>query len=177
MSHPYKKLEIALWASLPGAITLALMLFYLIPKHISGLGNVMPLLPLIPVYFWGLHQRKEVPYWFVFLLGLIMDTVTGLPLGLTSLLYVFFLALLHAQFKYIYKEGFIIKWGYFAMLLGAMIMVNWLMLVLFYSDTFSLKFAIIQWLLTICIYPLFHMLFAALSERIAARRWKLEHVR
>ena len=177
MSRRYKKFEIWMWQALPGLITLALLIVYLIPKHISGFGQVMPLFPLMAVFFWGLTQRETMPYWLVFLLGLVMDTATGLPLGLSSLLYVLFLAMLHAQRRYIRKEGFIIKWGFFALSLAALMALNWLLLWIFFAQFASIRPAVVQWLLSSCIYPFFHMGFGLLAEHMAARRWKLEHIR
>src|ERR1700722_13163714 len=105
MIEPSKRFELFFLSALPALITAALAVFFLASKHIAGLSHFMPLLPLIPVFYWGMAHAREMPYWFVFPLGLMQDAVTGLPLGLSSLLYIFFLLLLHAQRKYIHKEG------------------------------------------------------------------------
>lgn len=177
MSNSNKKLELAFWAVLPGVITLLLLTFYLVPKHMSGLGNFMPLLFMIPMFYWGFYSAREMPYWFVFILGLLMDSANGQPLGLSSFLYVVFLALIHAQHKYIYKEGFVIKWGYFALLLGGICLLHWLLVTLFNSSPQRIWFALIQWFLTVCCYPLFHQMFDALHHHISQKRWWLSHSR
>src|SRR6266478_1286686 len=105
------RLELAFLASTPGLITTALAIFFLSSKHLSGLGQFMPALPLIPVFYWGLTHTRDMPYWFLFALGLVMDAVMGAPLGLSSLLYMLFLKLLHMQRRFIHKEGFVIKWS------------------------------------------------------------------
>ncbi len=110
MSANFRKLEIYLWSVVPALVTIFLLIVYLMPKHISGLGNIMPLLPLMSIFYWGLRYAAFMPYWFVFLLGVVSDSLTGMPIGISSVLYMIFLLVLHAQHKYIYKEGFIIIW-------------------------------------------------------------------
>lgn len=175
MMTPVSKFELWLWTALPVLITIMLALFCLASKHISGLDHFMPTLPLIPVFYWGLTHAREMPYWFVFLLGLITDAVMGMPLGLSSLLYICFLGLLHAQRKFIIKEGFVIKWGYFALLLGLMDTFNWSIVSFFNGQAASFQPAFIQWVLTVCCYPLLHKIFDSLCDYIHSRRWHILH--
>ncbi|NBX02752.1 MAG: hypothetical protein EBR02_01535, partial [Alphaproteobacteria bacterium] len=147
----------------------------LIPKHASGIGNFMPALTVIPMFFWGTFEHREMPLWFVFALGIVMDSVMGQPLGLTSLLNIFFMLILFAQRKYIHKEGFVIRWGYFAMFLGGYQLLAWLVLSLWAAQMLPLGAAFLQWLLTLCIYPIFHKAFEVLSLHIHHRRWQIIH--
>ena len=173
----WRGLELKLWAATPCLVTLGFLLFYLSPKHISGIGHFMPALPLIPIFYWGLLHSHEMPYWFVFILGTILDAATGMPMGVSSLLYVFFLALLHAQRKYILKEGFVIKWGYFGMLMAFISILNWVLIWFLSGQAPGLLQGFIQWLLTMCCYPLLHRIFDILCDHIKSRRWQLRHGR
>jgi len=171
MLAPVQRLELWFWSTCPAVITVLFTAFFLSAKHIPGLNHVMPLLPCIPMFYWGMLHAREMPYWFVFTIGLVMDAVMGLPLGLTSLVNVIFLMLLHAQRKYIHREGFVIKWGYFALLLGATGSVNWFALSFFQTQFEGLGPAFLQWLLTVCCYPVFHRSFDAVYDFINMRRW------
>lgn len=157
----------------PAIMTLLLLLIYLVPKHISGLGSFMPLLPLAPVFYWGLHPR-QMPYWFVFALGLVMDSVSGQPLGLSSLLNVFFLAMVQAQHKHLHKEGFPIKWSYFALLLGGIMSLHFLLIAMFNSAMSGFLYALIQWALTVGLYPVLHRFFDMVERHSARQRWLSE---
>lgn len=175
MLQPSKRFELFFLSSLPMLITALLAVFFLIAKHIGGLNHFMPILPLIPVFYWGMAHARDMPFWFVFLLGLVLDAVMGLPLGLSSLLYIFFLVLLHAQRKYFHKEGFMIKWGYFAALLGAVCAFNWLILTLFNARAEAFFPGFLQWFFTVCCYPFMHKGFDELYEYIGSRRWQILH--
>jgi rod shape-determining protein MreD len=173
MTINLKRLELILWAIVPAGITSLMFILCVIPKHIWGISYIMPLLPLIPIFYWGIMQATEMPYWFVFLIGLLMDVVSGIPLGLSALLYVLFLITIHTQSKYIHKEGFVIIWGYFMMLLAIIFILEWLIISFSGNQMQAIPAAIIQWLLTISFYPIFHRLFDNVSEHIKQRRWLL----
>lgn len=175
MIHPSKRLELLFLSALPALVTSALTIFYLSSKHIGGLSHFMPLLPIMPMFYWGMVQARDMPYWFVFSVGLVMDAVTGLPLGLTSLLFILFLLMVHAQRKYFQKEAFVIKWAYFAAMLAAACAANWVGLSFFLQHGKPLGAVLLQWLFTLCLYPLFHRSFEGLHDYIHGRRWQILH--
>lgn len=170
-----KRLELQFLSAIPSLLTLLLAIFYLVPKHIGGLSSVMPLLPLMPVFYWAMAHPQAIPYWFMFIIGLVMDAVMGMPLGLSSLLYIFFLSVINTQRKYFHKEGFLIKWGYLCILLLVTTGLNWLLLSWFHADAMPLIPAVIQWCLTIACYPVAHKLFDMLEHHIYDRRWQIMH--
>ena len=47
----------------------------------------LPLLPVIAIHYWALRHDAVIPEWFVFLAGLVLDTLTNGPLGYWSLIY------------------------------------------------------------------------------------------
>jgi rod shape-determining protein MreD len=177
MFHPGKRFELFWLASLPSLITLLFALFFMSAKHIGGLDRFMPVLPLIPVFYWGMVRTRDIPYWFLFTLGVVIDAVSGLPLGMTALTYLFFLIALHTQRKYIHKEGFVIKLGFFAIILATADLFNWLALCAFYSRFEPVGAVFIQWLLTVCCYPFLHKGFDGIYHYTQSRRWQISHGR
>lgn len=170
-----KRLELALLAAVPAAFTVALAAVTLGAS--GGLAGVMPVLPLLPVYYWGTLHARAMPYWFVFLLGLMVDSVAGLPLGLSSLAYMFFLGLLYWKRKHIHKEGFAVKWGYFSGLSAVVLLGQWLVLAWVYGRVMPLPAALIQWGLTAGCYPLAHAAFDVIDRWLHDRRWRILHGR
>jgi rod shape-determining protein MreD len=170
-----KRLELLLWLATPIAITCVLFILCIIPKHIWGMNYVMPLLPLLSIFYWGTIHAPEMPYWFACLIGLLMDVITGVPLGLSALLYLLFLVITHTQSKYIHKEVFMIIWGYFMMLVAVICISQWLIISLSGKQLQPIPAVFIQWLLTIGLYPMFHKLFDNIAEHIKQRRWILSH--
>lgn len=173
MMQRSQKFELYLCNCVPGLLTLFLALCCLVPKHVEGLASYMPLLTLPPIFYWGIRHANEMPFWFVFVLGLIMDAVMGQPLGFTSLLYIFFLITLYAQRKYIHKEGFIIKWGYFGLLLALYQFAGWALLSIIAGHSMPMGSAFAQWVLTVFFYPLLHKAFETIESMIGKARWHI----
>lgn len=170
-----RRLELAFWAVLPALLALLLLAVYAAPKYLPGLSSIMPLLHLMPVFYWGLIHAREMPYWFVFLLGLLADAAGGLPLGFSALLYLVFLALLHVQRKYIAKEGFLAKWSYFAVLLAACEAGGWILMAILTGEPRGLAAVLARWALALCCYPMLHRAFDLLAECASERRWRILH--
>lgn len=170
-----RRFELFACMATPALTCVLLALIMLVPKHASGLDNFMPILTLAPVFFWGLRTGPEMPFWFVFLLGLLLDAGTGQPLGLSSLLYMIFLGIVYAQSKYITKEGFLIKWGYFAGLVFVNQLLSWAALSLFAGSMLAIGAALMQWLFTICLFPLLYKLFELVDALVYRRRWQIMH--
>lgn len=163
------RMEQWFWAALPVSLTLLLAGFALIPKHMVGLSYLTLPLYMAPMFFWALLEPRRMPYWFAFTLGMVVDVVQGTPLGLSSLAYLAFLLLVDAQRKYIIKEGFVVKWGYFSLLLLGVGAGHWLALGFALSKTPPLMPAMIQLILVACLYPVLHRLCDALFERSTYR--------
>lgn len=175
MNVTLKRIELILLALAPACLSLILFILSVVPSSIWGLNLFMPLLTLMPIFYWGRLQNNEMPYWFVFIIGVLTDAVSWQMLGLSSLLYLIFTSLLHSQSKYINKEGFIIVWGLFSVLTSGLAILQWLLISLLSHQVQSIIPALTQLLITIAIYPLFHRLFDVISEYIRQRRWIILH--
>ena len=170
-----RRLELYAWNATPALLAVLLAFLCILPKHVSGLSNFMPLLPLVPIFFWGSHELREMPYWVVFLIGISIDAATGQVLGLSALLNLCFLQVVHMQRKYIHKEGFVIKWGYFAVLVGAYQLGAWAIVSFIAGHWMPLGTAFFQWVLTVCLYPFMHKAFERINTHIHHRRWQIIH--
>ena len=71
----------------PVALTLVLVILNVVPTHIPGIARVLPVLPLISVFYWSIHRPHLVPAPAVFLIGLFQDGLTGAPMGLHALIF------------------------------------------------------------------------------------------
>lgn len=174
MKSVSRSLELAFWSVLPGIVTLLCIFLYTAPKYI-GIAGIMPLMQLAAIYFWGIHRPREVPYWFLFLSGILTDALQGTPLGVSSILYILFLLILLSQLKHVYKEGFILKWVFFAVLLLVIMGIQWVCMLVVTSQFYPLSAPLVQWLVTVGLYPLLHVCFTRLASAAAHRRWKLQH--
>lgn len=175
MIKSWRRFELHAWNAVPSIIAFSLALLCLLPKYMGGLGQFMPMLPLIPFFFWGTHEARNIPFVVAFAIGFLMDAISGQPLGFLSLLNMAFLVVVRAQRKYTHKEGFIVQWGYFALIVGGYQLAAWLSLSLFFGNWLAFGSAFFQWVLTMCFYPPLHKAFEVVNDHIHQRRWELMH--
>lgn len=163
----WQKIEFSLFALVPGAILLLLVLLVSLPMPVSGLAEVMPLLPYAPLFYWGIFQPRNLPYWFLFLAGALRDTLSGTPLGFSSLMFMGFRFLLMSQRRLVAKEGFPGLWLCFTAIMLVTVLSAWTLMSLIHLRFFPLGTSAVQWLLTIGLYPVLHNAFHALHHGIS----------
>ncbi|MCE2927315.1 MAG: rod shape-determining protein MreD [Rickettsiales bacterium] len=172
-----RNLALLCLAAVPAFILFLAIMLTLIPKHMDGLSQFMPLVYMPVVFFWAVHYPRHMPYWLVFVAGLLIDAIGGQPLGVSSLLMMGFLIVLHRRYKTIHKEGFVLQWAMFALILGGMFICQWLIMAIYHQMLMSPIHGLIQWFLTLCLYPLLHQVFDVTHQAVQNRRYQLLHSR
>ncbi|MDX2073381.1 MAG: hypothetical protein SFX19_03330 [Alphaproteobacteria bacterium] len=170
-----KKIKLWMLSLLPMLAVFLLAFFYVTQKHVAGLSGVMPMLHLAPVFIWGVMHPRDISMLLLAATGIMVDVATALPLGFSALGFCLFFLLVRSQRKYIYREGFAAMWGYFALLLLIWQLSCWAAIVFFYADGAPVSTPLIQWLFTVLLYPLLHLIFYPLVERIGNARYHLLH--
>jgi rod shape-determining protein MreD len=166
MQSFWQKLEQFSCKVTPAALTSFLVLLASIPLHIPGINQIMPLFVLINIYYWGVYYPGVMPYGFLFVLGLLQDTLERLPLGVSSFVYMAFAFLLVLQRRVFGKMIFSTVWlGFITLSLIAVILM-WAILSIYTLRWLPLAPPLLQWLMTCLSYPLIHMLLTRIYQRI-----------
>ena len=115
--------------------------------------------PFILIFFFTLKDFKYFDYLLVFTAGLINDTVVGLPLGISSLLYVL-ICIATSYFRNITIRPNPIKdWFYFLFIISLLNSINYSILTLFFSFDLILMNYIVNTFFTFLFYIIFASVF------------------
>ena len=115
--------------------------------------------PFILIFFFTLKDFKHFDYFFVFLAGLINDTVVGLPLGISSLSYLI-ICIATSYFRNITIRPNPIKdWFYFLFIISLLNSINYSILTLFFSYKLILMDYLVNTFFTFLFYIVFINLF------------------
>ena len=68
----------------PLLTTLVLALISFITLASPTLNLFLPFFLFPAVFYWHIHQKALLPFWLLFLVGLVIDSLAATPLGLTS---------------------------------------------------------------------------------------------
>ena len=116
--------------------------------------------PFILIFFFTLKEFKHFDYFFVFLAGLINDTVVGLPLGISSLSYIL-ICIATSYFRNITIRPNPIKdWFYFLFIISLINSINYSILTLF----FSFELVLIDYLINTFFTFLFYIVFVSIFK-------------
>ena len=89
--------------------------------------------PFILIFFFTLKEFKHFDYLYVFVAGLINDTVVGLPLGISSLSYML-ICIATSYFRNITIRPNPVKdWFYFLFIISLVNSINYTILTLFFN--------------------------------------------
>ncbi len=115
--------------------------------------------PFILIFFFTLKEFKHFDYFFVFLAGLINDTVVGLPLGISSLSYIL-ICIATSYFRNITIRPNPIKdWFYFLFVISLINSINYSILTLFFSFDLILMNYLVNTFFTFLFYIIFVTIF------------------
>jgi rod shape-determining protein MreD len=148
------------WMVMPALLTLLIMVIPHIPGPLPYLKSIAPLVGLIAIYFWTLFDDAVMPYWLIFVLGLIHDSLTGMPVGLSSFIYLMLYTVLGWQRERLAHEHFLINWLLFLLISAACQALTWALLSAVEQRMLVPVEFLLQWLVTICFYPCIHLIFS-----------------
>lgn len=156
------KLEYFVRMTMPALATLMLFLLGLVPIGMAGTGDFPPDICLISIYYWTIFRANAIPFWFVFLLGILRDSLFGVALGMSSLIFIFFRLLILSQQRYLIKETFWAMWVGFGLVIIPTLFIQWLMVSAYIKSLLPPMPTLMQWVFTFGLYPLLHLLFNAI---------------
>lgn len=149
----WQRLDVLARQLTPFGITIALVIINAVPLHIPALSRVVPLLPLMAVYHWGIFRPTLLPVFAVFGIGLLHDLIAGYPLGVHALVFVTVSGIVISQRRFIVGKSFAVYWlGFAVAALGAAV-ETWFMMSVLNVSLIEPTGAFSQYLLTVGLFP------------------------
>jgi len=135
---------------------------------LSALANASPRMPaatVAVVFYWSLYRPDAFGPFETFCAGLASDALSGLPLGMTSLVLLLTRALLLARARWLIAQPFGVVWLSFAFAAALFFALQWLVAMLYWWRLFSLTGPALRWALTVLAYPALSWLLDRLRAR------------
>ncbi len=128
-------------------------------------GGAMPHLALLLVIIWASLQPRLMPAWAAFILGLFADLVSGLPLGLSALLFPGAVIAVRLGEARVEGHSLFIDWVFTGLLVLAVHVLTWQLLG-FTGSAAPLAPLAAQAAITLLAYPLVVTIAARIQRRI-----------
>lgn len=139
---------------LPFAITVLMMLVAMAPTRIPALSAVAPPLALMAVFYWAIHRPDLLRPGVVFVIGVLQDLLSGMPIGLSALVFIVAYWVVLTQRRFFLGNSFLLLWWGFGMVAIAAAAIKWAIYSLTFVTVLDAKPVAFQALLAIAIFPL-----------------------
>lgn len=80
---------------------------------------------LMALYYWSVFRPSLMPVWFVFLAGILLDLLSGLPVGLNASVFLIARWVVADQRKFLMAQPFMGFWMFFALVAAAAALLQW----------------------------------------------------
>lgn len=120
-----RQLDIAWRHAFPGLASLTLMLLSLAPFGLWGQAALLPVVALTSVWFWSLFRPGAMSPPIVLLLGVLLDLLGVLPLGVGAITLLTTHGIAQKARRFLSRQGFIVVWLLFVCVACATAAMNW----------------------------------------------------
>jgi rod shape-determining protein MreD len=153
-------------ALVPLATALVVVLADALPLRTAGAISMAPLSILCVAFFWSLYRPDLFGPGTAFATGLASDALSGLPLGLTSLVLLLVRHVVITQRRFFGARSFPVIWCCFAVLAAAALALRWAVSCVWWGRVFAPQSLAPEALATLALYPLATLLLARVHNRI-----------
>jgi rod shape-determining protein MreD len=140
-----------------------------IPAYLPAFTAVTPAFALMAVYHWTLYRPDLFPFTAVFAVGVLLDMLTGGPLGISSLVLLLAYALVLTQRQLLLGRQFTVVWVGFLALVAAASVLQWVVVSLFYAMLLDVRPFLFQGVLTVATYPVVSYLLVRVQRGLLMR--------
>ncbi|MCC7426159.1 MAG: rod shape-determining protein MreD [Alphaproteobacteria bacterium] len=166
----WQRLDALARLSFPTLVALLLVVLAAVPLRLPEQGGVMPLLPMVAVFFWALYRPQVLPAPAVFAIGLLADLVAATPLGVSVIVLLLLYGTVGIHRRRLARQSFLVVWLAFLLYLAGAQLLTWLLNTLLSLRLFPPGPALFQFALTAALYPVMAYLLALADRSILPER-------
>lgn len=154
---------------LPGLTGLIFVMFGALPSLVGG-HDIFPHMAILLCCFWSMHYPHAWPLWFVFILGLLQDVLSGTALGAQALLLMFACTMLVRQARRMNRQNFRMVWTEVMVVSAIYMSVLWLVMSWVAREWLPLWPVVKEVFFTALFYPLVHIILTPILRLLPSLR-------
>lgn len=162
-----RRLDATARAAFPAGCTVVLMLLTLTPFGFADQAQLLPAIALTSVWFWSLYRPLQMPPFVVFAIGLLLDLLGYLPLGVGVLTLLAAHGVAVRLRRALINRSFMVVWLVFVVIAAGGAALMWALTCVLYLRLLAPAPAVFQAVLTIALYPAIAILFVRAHRTVA----------
>jgi cell shape-determining protein MreD len=161
----YGKIKTIFTQIIPGLTMAGIIFISVIPFRIIDISSIFPALPYMVLYFWSIRRDDCLSYLFVFLLGILNDTISNHGLfGISEFLFLSMRWAGEIIFTYLQGKTFLRDWIGFIVIFGLNLLMQWLLLSWLKSHFVSWKMIVLEFILAVFCYPIVNWILSSIES-------------
>lgn len=161
-----QRLDLWVRQSTPMALTTVLAVLSVVTVGLPGYAAVVPGYTAMATFYWAIFRPDLQPPIALFLIGLLQDTLTGTPFGLTAVSLLVLHALALSQRKALVTKPFLLTWVGFIVIQFPVACFAWLMVSALEFQLVGPEPAVFQYLVTVLAFPLIAWVFVRVHRHV-----------
>lgn len=137
----------------PFLLTLVLVILNIVPLQIPGFSSVVPLLPLMAIYYWAVYRSELLPAYAVFGIGLLHDIFSGTPIGINTIVFLLVYGVVNWQHRFLFGKSFAVIWLGFGVVSAGAFVLTWALNSLWNYTLLEPSAVLYEYLLTLGVFP------------------------
>ena len=150
-------------SGIPFAVSVLLILAAVLPYGLPKSSLAAPVLALISVYYWSLFRPELMPAGAAFLLGLLVDVLSGGPPGLNALVLILVHWAASGQRRALAGKSFAVGWLGYLLIAGGAAILNWFVASVFHVTVIESVPLLVSHAIGTAAYPLVALFLARLQ--------------
>ena len=159
---------------IPFFITLFFVLVGFVPTHLPLSHFLRPDFALICIYFWVLYRLDLFGIVSTILIGVVVDSLSGLPLGMNICVFLFVYLLTITLAGYVNTKPFVSSWLCFSLIAFLAFVLKWFLFCVYFRTLLTLPHIFMTYVSTILIYPLIARLNMFIQNRYIKTRGDID---
>jgi rod shape-determining protein MreD len=149
---------------LPFLLTLSIIFLSALPLRIPYFVHVSPALGLIPIYHWAIYRSNLLPFYSIFLLGLLQDVLIGTPLGFYTLIFLTMYGISLAQRRFFAGKAFHVYWFGFSVAALVIIILGWALASIWAETLLNFEGDLVQYAVLVGVFPIIASILLRLQQ-------------
>jgi len=162
-----RRLDLAARAGFPATLTILIMLLTQAPFGIPGQAVLLPWVTLASVWFWSLFRPASMPPPAVFGIGVLMELLGYLPLGVGVLTLLLAHGIAIRWRRFLGQQGFAVTWLAFMPVAAGAALLSWLLVAALTLRLLPAGLSVFQGVLSAMLYPVLAIPLAWLHRSVA----------
>ena len=150
-------------SGIPFAVSVLLILAAVLPYGLPKSSLAAPVLALISGYYWSLFRPELMPAGAAFLLGLLVDVLSGGPPGLNALVLILVHWAASGPRRALAGKSFAVGWLGYLLIAGGAAILNWFVASVFHVTVIESVPLLVSHAIGTAAYPLVAIFLARLQ--------------